>query len=151
MCLLITVALPAGTSSGSYLENINARAHFLVLLTPSALERCGDPTELLRREIEAALESRRNIVPLMLEGFTFDTPTLASQLTGKLENCAAPTRLDDNFPLYPGLRFASSWANFNSTPSGFYFRTPPPKTKARETLIKWPRWKSWPLGQRLSC
>ena len=27
------------------LENINAPAHFLVLLTPSALEHCGDPAD----------------------------------------------------------------------------------------------------------
>jgi hypothetical protein len=30
------------------LGNITARAHFLVLLTPSALERCGDPNDRLR-------------------------------------------------------------------------------------------------------
>ena len=66
------------------LENIHSRAHFLVLLTPSALERCGDPADWLRREIEAALDSRRNIVPLMLEGFDFGIPSIAVQLTGKL-------------------------------------------------------------------
>jgi tetratricopeptide (TPR) repeat protein len=66
------------------LGNITARAHFLVLLTPSALERCGDPGDWLRREIEAALANQRNIVPLMLEGFDFGTPTIASQLTGTL-------------------------------------------------------------------
>jgi hypothetical protein len=38
----------------------------------------------MRREIEAALDSQRNIVPLMLAGFDFDKPTIASQLTGKL-------------------------------------------------------------------
>jgi hypothetical protein len=63
------------------LENIRARAHFLVLLTPTALERCSDPKDWMRREIEAALDSRRNIVPLMFEGFNFST---VSQLTGKL-------------------------------------------------------------------
>ena len=41
------------------LENITARAHFLVLLTPSALERCDDPSDLFRREIETALDSQR--------------------------------------------------------------------------------------------
>src|SRR5262249_50762610 len=60
-----------GIASGDFecviLENIRARAHFLVLLTPSALERCGDQGDWLRREIETALETRRNIVPLMLE------------------------------------------------------------------------------------
>jgi hypothetical protein len=36
-----------GIASGNFdaviLENIRARAHFLVLLTPTALERCSDP------------------------------------------------------------------------------------------------------------
>ena len=77
-----------GLASGDFesviLENIHARAHFLVLLTPSALERCSDPGDWLRREIEAALDSQRNIVPLMLEGFDFGTPSIADQLTGKL-------------------------------------------------------------------
>src|SRR6516162_4963087 len=77
-----------GIASGSFetaiLENIKARAHFLALLTPTALERCRDPKDWMRREIEAALDSQRNIVPLMLEGFGFGTPAIASQLTGKL-------------------------------------------------------------------
>src|ERR1700680_4120817 len=77
-----------GIASGDFerviFENITARAHFLVLLTPSALERCDEPADLLRREIETALANERNIVPLMLEGFDFGTPKLASQLTGKL-------------------------------------------------------------------
>src|ERR1039457_4292960 len=62
-----------GLASGDFesviLENIHSRAHFLVLLTPSALERCGAPGDWLRLEIEDAIDSRRNIVPLMLEGF----------------------------------------------------------------------------------
>src|ERR1700737_1502130 len=57
-----------GIASGAFerviLGNITARAHFLSLLTPSALERCGDPEDWLRREIETALENQRNIVPL---------------------------------------------------------------------------------------
>src|SRR5271169_6777834 len=51
-----------GVASGDFekviLGNITSRAHFLVLLTPSALERCGDPGDWLRREIETALETR---------------------------------------------------------------------------------------------
>jgi formylglycine-generating enzyme required for sulfatase activity len=77
-----------GISNGNFetaiLENIRARAHFLVLLTPTALERSSAPEDWIRREIEAALDSRRNIVPLMLEGFDFGTPAIANQLTGKL-------------------------------------------------------------------
>jgi tetratricopeptide (TPR) repeat protein len=77
-----------GIAGGSFetviLDNIRARAHFLVLLTPTALERCSDPKDWMRREIEAALDSQRNIVPLMFAGFDFRTPTTASHLTGKL-------------------------------------------------------------------
>src|ERR1035438_9293698 len=66
-----------GLASGDFerviLGNIKARAHFLVLLTPSALERSDNPADWLRREIETALEAQRNIVPLMLEGFDFGT------------------------------------------------------------------------------
>jgi lipoprotein NlpI len=77
-----------GIASGDFerviLGNITARAHFLVLLTPSALERCKEPTDWLRREIETALDSQRNTIPLMLEGFDFGTPKIAEQLTGRL-------------------------------------------------------------------
>jgi tetratricopeptide (TPR) repeat protein len=66
-------------------ENIHARAHFLVLLTPSALDRCSTPGDWLRREIETAIHAKRNIVPLMFEGFHFSSPSIASQLTGTLE------------------------------------------------------------------
>jgi tetratricopeptide (TPR) repeat protein len=77
-----------GIASGDFEQvivgNIRARAHFLVLLTPSALERCGDPSDWFRREIETALTTRRNIVPIMLEGFNFDSPGIGAQLTGSI-------------------------------------------------------------------
>ncbi len=87
-----------GIASGDFesviLENIRARAHFLVLLTPSALERCGEPGDWLRREIEAALESRRNIVPLMLEGFDFGTPAIAQSAHGQADSTQAVQRIE---------------------------------------------------------
>jgi TIR domain len=59
-----------GIASGDFeraiVDNIRARAHFVLLLTPTALERCDDPADWLRREIEVALEAKRNIVPLPL-------------------------------------------------------------------------------------
>lgn len=78
-----------GIASGDFeraiAENIRSRAHFLVLLTRSALERCGEEGDWLRREIETALNARRNIVPITLDGFDFTTPAIAARLTGKLE------------------------------------------------------------------
>jgi hypothetical protein len=37
--------LVSGDFESVILENVRARAHFLVLLTPSALDRCGDPND----------------------------------------------------------------------------------------------------------
>src|SRR5215472_16561188 len=77
-----------GIASGSFerviLDNIGSRAHFRVLLTPSALNRCREPGDWFRREIETAIDLQRNIVPIFLKGFGFNSPQIASQLTGKL-------------------------------------------------------------------
>ena len=64
------------------LNQIAARAHFLLILTPGTLDRCTDPNDWLRREIEFALELRRNVVPVMVNGFRFEDAI--PHLTGKL-------------------------------------------------------------------
>ena len=78
-----------GINSGDFeqiiIENIKAHAHFIIILTPSALERCNEPGDWLRREIETAMEYRRNMVPIMMEGFSFGDPNIIKHLTGKLE------------------------------------------------------------------
>lgn len=81
------------------IENIKARAHFLVILTPSALERCKDPNDWLRREIETAIDEKRNIVPLMLETFEFGVPQIEIAMTGKLSQLSK----------YNGLRVYSDY------------------------------------------
>jgi tetratricopeptide (TPR) repeat protein len=77
-------SIDSGDFEQVLIGNIRARAHFLVLLTPSALERCVNPDDWLRREIETALDEKRNIVPLFLENFNFGSPSIAKILTGKL-------------------------------------------------------------------
>ncbi len=77
-------SIDSGNFEKVILENIKARAHFLVILTPSALERCKEPNDWLRREIETAMDEKRNIVPLMLESFDFGSPSVKDILNGKL-------------------------------------------------------------------
>ena len=55
------------------LNQIAARAHFVLVLSPGALERCANEGDWLRREIEEAIRLNRNIVPVMKEGFSFET------------------------------------------------------------------------------
>jgi tetratricopeptide (TPR) repeat protein len=77
-------SIDSGDFEQVIIGNIKARAHFLVLLTPSALERCVNPDDWLRREIETAMDEKRNIVPLFLENFNFGNPSVSKILTGKL-------------------------------------------------------------------
>ena len=77
-------------SSGAFeqiiIGNIKARAHFLLILTPTALDRCDQPGDWLRREIETAIDEKRNIIPLLFKGFQFGTPSVSAKLTGKLKD-----------------------------------------------------------------
>jgi tetratricopeptide (TPR) repeat protein len=73
-----------GPLKASIVSEIRRRAHFVVLLTPSALRRCTKVGDWLRLEIETAIESHRNIVPLLFCGFDFAAAALQGQLTEKL-------------------------------------------------------------------
>ncbi len=81
-CFLDFESIDAGSFERIILNQIAAKAHFVVILTPSALERCAEPGDWLRREIEYALDNQRNVVPLMFEGFRYSD--VQKYLTGKL-------------------------------------------------------------------
>ncbi|GAB4522166.1 MAG: hypothetical protein OHK0046_34410 [Anaerolineae bacterium] len=74
--------LNAGAYKPVILNHIKARAHFLVILTPSTLERCAEPNDWVRLEIETALAHKRSVVPLIFDGFDFQDAQ--PYLTGKL-------------------------------------------------------------------
>jgi hypothetical protein len=107
-----------GIASGAFerviFESIKARAHFLVLLTPTALDRCKDPQDLFRREIETAIDERRNIVPIMLDEFSFASSGIdQAELGDKL-----PTlRRYNGLPVHPAyvseamVRLRSTYLN----------------------------------------
>jgi tetratricopeptide (TPR) repeat protein len=94
-------SIDSGEFERVILENIKARAHFLVVLTPSALDRCKEPNDWLRREIETAIDEKRNIVPLMMEGFDFGSPLVVQALTGKLAFLSSKNGL----PIYAAYFF----------------------------------------------
>jgi hypothetical protein len=77
--------IDSGDFESVILDNIKARAHFIVILTPSALENCNNPSDWLRREIETAIDENRNIIPFMVEDFDFSSQKVKSALTGKLK------------------------------------------------------------------
>jgi hypothetical protein len=77
--------IPSGDFEQIIISNIQARAHFVVILTPTALDRCSEPGDWLRREIETAIDEKRNIIPLFFDGFSFGTASALEKLTGKLQ------------------------------------------------------------------
>src|SRR5690349_1407112 len=87
-------SIPSGDFEQSIVSNIKARAHFLLILTPTALDRCSEPGDWLRREIETAMDEKRNIVPLFFDDFTFSAPGFAEKMTGKLETLRHYNGLD---------------------------------------------------------
>ena len=82
-------SIDSGSFEKVILENIKARAHFIIILSPSALERCHQPGDWLRREIETAIDEKRNIIPVMLDGFDFGSPLVKNALTGKLSSLSS--------------------------------------------------------------
>jgi formylglycine-generating enzyme required for sulfatase activity len=57
------------------LNQIAARAHFILVIAPGSLKRCQNPGDWVLREIEEAIRLKRNIVPLIDEGTNFTQET----------------------------------------------------------------------------
>jgi len=81
-CFLDYESMTAGDFEQIIPNQIASRAHFIVLLTPSALDRCNEPGDWFRREIELAIKLRRNIIPLTFDNFAFEN--VHQNLTGDL-------------------------------------------------------------------
>jgi tetratricopeptide (TPR) repeat protein len=62
-------SLDSGDFEQHILLNVEQRMHFVCLLTPDSLERCSDPNDWFRRELEQAITHKRNVIPLIFEGF----------------------------------------------------------------------------------
>lgn len=63
--------LTAGKFNEQLLEVIKGCRDFIVVLPENALDRCTDPEDWVRQEVICAIESRKNILPVMLDGFSW--------------------------------------------------------------------------------
>lgn len=64
----------AGHFDQDLLSHIANTPHFIIILTPHALDRCVEEQDWLRKEITQAIKTKRNIVPVMMPGFEFPEP-----------------------------------------------------------------------------
>ncbi len=63
--------LRAGKFNEALLEAIDSCQDFVLILSPHALDRCQEEGDWVRREIAEALKKKKNIVPILLNGFRF--------------------------------------------------------------------------------
>src|SRR5690606_1026581 len=84
--------IDSGAFDQIILNQIAARPHFLLVLSPGALERCVHQGDWLRREIEEAFRLRRNIVPIYDEDFNIEAEKgyLPEPLRSELPRLNAP-------------------------------------------------------------
>jgi hypothetical protein len=66
--------LSSGHFDERLLREIEAVPNFIVILTPGSLVRCAEVGDWLRREIEHAIRTERNIIPILKDGFDFPPP-----------------------------------------------------------------------------
>ncbi len=64
-------ALRSGDFNTKLYSVIDECKDFLMILSPDSLDRCVNEDDWVRRELEYALEKGKNIVPILLRGFTF--------------------------------------------------------------------------------
>ena len=63
--------LTSGKFNEQLLDVIKNCKDFLLVLPENALERCNQSEDWIRREILCALEHHKNIIPIMLDGFSW--------------------------------------------------------------------------------
>lgn len=63
--------LTAGKFNEQLLEVIKGCKDFILVLPENALDRCTDPEDWVRREINCAIKNNKNILPVMLDGFSW--------------------------------------------------------------------------------
>lgn len=71
-------SIDSGEFDRIILDQIASRIHFIVILAPGSLDRTVDPNDWLRREIEHAIKLQRNIVPVIINNFSFKDVDLSS-------------------------------------------------------------------------
>ncbi len=72
--------LDAGRFDERLLGIIESVSSFILVLSPGCLDRCVNPEDWLRREILHAMAHGKNIIPVMVEGFSFPSATSMQSL-----------------------------------------------------------------------
>ena len=67
-------ALRSGSFNTQLYEIIDCATDFILILSPGSLERCANEGDWVREEFLRAKQQNKNIVPVILRGFSFPAP-----------------------------------------------------------------------------
>ena len=81
-CFFDLEELGSGQFNLKLLNSIDSSKNFVVILSKGSLDRCKNTDDWVRMEIEYAIGKEKNIVPFMMDGFTWpdDLPESLSKL-----------------------------------------------------------------------
>ena len=91
--------LPSGPFEEELYKRIDECTDVLVVLAPGSLDRCSDPKDWVRKEISYAIEANKNIIPIMIPGFSFDNVELPEELL-PLKKCNG---IEANMGYFPAV------------------------------------------------
>lgn len=75
-------SLRSGAFNTKIYSVIDECKDFILILSPNALDRCKNSDDWVRREVEYALEKKKNVIPILLRNFEFpdDLPVTMQEL-----------------------------------------------------------------------
>ena len=62
-------SLRSGKFDEALFDRIREAKDFVLILPPQGLDRCSNPEDWVRQEIEFAISEKKNIIPVMMDGF----------------------------------------------------------------------------------
>ena len=123
-------SLRSGDFNTKLYSVIEECSDFLLVLSPGALDRCRNEDDWVRLEIEHALEEGKNVVPVLLRGFSFP-----DQLPESIEPLRYKNGLESNYQFFDA--FISKLQDFlTSRPSaGARLLGRPAKQRSEERRV----------------
>src|SRR5438445_9477975 len=117
-------------------HQIEARPHFVIVLNPGTLASICEENDWLRREIAHAIRSKRNIVPLLFDRFSFDDQEIR-RLAADVDEIGTLSQQNGvNVPsVYFNEAMAKLCAHFLRRTGGMITPTPPEERMAVDEML----------------
>ncbi|MCR5161420.1 MAG: toll/interleukin-1 receptor domain-containing protein, partial [Lachnospiraceae bacterium] len=92
-------SLRSGPFNTELFRVIDECTDVLVILPPGALDRCSDPEDWVRQEIAHALKQKKNVIPIIMRGFSFKDAPLPEDIA----ELANMNGISANMELFPAV------------------------------------------------